>query len=201
MRGDKIILSDESHAGALRIMDLITAMGQPFPLSIGIAGESGSGKSSTAHSLARLAGDAGFQSVILAQDDYFHLPPAANHARREEALTHVGPAEVDLELLAEHVQLLKAGREVELRVVWWHENSVGWETLAARQWDLVIVEGTYVCLLGSLDVRAFIPRTYRETRPDRIARSREAVTPFIEQVLEIEHQIISQHRALADVVI
>ena len=32
-------------------------------------------------------------------------------------------------------------------------------------------------------------------------RGREDFDPFIEQVLEIEHEIISQHMALADVVI
>lgn len=201
MRGDKIVISHESAAGADRIMELIQSSGRTFPLAVAIAGESGAGKSSTALSLAHLTAEAGRKSITLAQDDYFHLPPADNHEQRMKDLTRVGPGEVDLELLNEHVCRLKDGLQVDLRIVSWDENSVGWEPIDAQPWDMVIVEGTYVSLLAAVDVRAFVDRTYHDTRADRISRARERVTPFIEEVLEIEHRIIAKHRVLADVVI
>ena len=42
---------------------------------VGVAGESGSGKSVTASSLARELGAMGHAALVLHQDDYFVLPP------------------------------------------------------------------------------------------------------------------------------
>jgi uridine kinase len=66
---------------------------------------------------------------------------------------------------------------------------------------VVIVEGTYTTLLKNVDLRAFIDRDFRQTRKARVARSRDPLTDFIEKVLLIEHEIISGHRQLADLVI
>ena len=64
-----------------------------------------------------------------------------------------------------------------------------------------IAEGTYTSLLQQVDRRVFIARNRLDTMEHRMKRGREDFDPFIEQVLEIEHEIISQHLALADVVI
>ena len=53
----------------------------------------------------------------------------------------------------------------------------------------------------NVDARIFIDRTRLETRAAREKRGREPMDPFIEEVLEIEHAIISAHKARADIVI
>ena len=72
------------------------------------------------------------------------------------------------------------------------------ETAARR--DVLIVEGTYTTLLENVDLRTFINRTYHQTKKARLARARDPDVGFLERVLEIEHQEISQHKARADVV-
>ena len=60
-----------------------------------------------------------------------------------------------------------------------------------------------VSLLENVDTRVFIARDYEATRAHREKRKRDAaeLDPFIDEVLKIEHAIISGHRARADVVI
>jgi uridine kinase len=52
-----------------------------------------------------------------------------------------------------------------------------------------------------VDRRVFIARNRLETLEHRMKRGREDFDPFIEQVLTREHEIISQHRDRADIVI
>jgi uridine kinase len=52
-----------------------------------------------------------------------------------------------------------------------------------------------------VDRRVFIARNRLETMEHRMKRGREELDSFIEEVLKKEHEIISQHRGGADVVI
>jgi uridine kinase len=67
--------------------------------------------------------------------------------------------------------------------------------------NALIAEGTYTSLLQFADYRVFINRDYHQTLEARKRRARDKWEPFMQDVLEREHQIISQHKALADVVI
>ncbi|GAH38333.1 unnamed protein product, partial [marine sediment metagenome] len=60
---------------------------------------------------------------------------------------------------------------------------------------------TYTSLLKFVDFRVFIDRDYRQTLEARKRRARDKFEPFVEDVLEREHQIISQHQSLANVII
>ena len=86
-------------------------------------------------------------------------------------------------------------------LVIYEEDRITEETLDLGAVDIVIAEGTYTSLLENVDTRVFIARNRLETMEHRMKRGREDFDPFIEQVLEIEHEIISQHRERADIVI
>jgi len=64
-----------------------------------------------------------------------------------------------------------------------------------------ILEGTYLALLEDIDTKVFMTRDYKDTWEARVERSRDPITPFIEEVLEIEHQIIKPHQELADITV
>jgi uridine kinase len=203
MIGDKLVITDYHRAAARRVYDHLERLGAAGPMGVSVSGESGCGKSETAHCLKELLEAGGRRCVILAQDDYFHLPPRSNHEKRLEQFDWVGPGEVRLGLLDEHVALLKSGSRERLTkpLVYFEENRIGEEILPPGPYDVVIVEGTYTALLENLDARAFIDRNYRQTKKARLARARDPALDFLEKVLEREHGIISAHRSLADVVI
>ena len=140
--------------------------------------------------------------ILLGQDDYFRLPPKSNHNRRFEGIDWVGPGEVRIDLLDEHVRAIKDGATAITKpLVYFEEARIDEETIEGGPWEAVIIEGTYTSLVPSLDVRAFIDRDYRQTKKHRLERARDPDVAFLEQVLAIEHAEISQHKARADVVI
>jgi uridine kinase len=197
--GDKLVITDYHRAAAHQILDRLIARRHEAALAASVSGESGSGKSETAHCLGDLLEAEGLRCVILAQDDYFRLPPRSNHARRLEDFSWIGPGEVRLDLLDAHVAELKARGHGGLRkpLVYFEEDRIGEEVIPPGPYDVVIVEGTYTALLANLDVRAFIDRDYRQTKKARLERARDPAIDFLERV----HGIISRHRELADVVI
>jgi uridine kinase len=169
---------------------------------IGVAGESGSGKSVTAICLARDLEAEGRATLVLHQDDYFHLPPRTNHEHRMRDLSRVGPQEVQLELLAGHVAAFRSRQaNVDGPVVDYPNNRFLTQRLDLTTPDVLLVEGTYALMLPDLDVRIFLEATHEETRERRAVRNRDIDEPMVDHVLAIEHQIIAAQRGHATLVI
>ncbi len=169
---------------------------------IAIAGESGSGKTIAAVSLQRGLSAAGIAVTALHQDDYFRRPPRANHEHRKHDLGSVGPQEVDLELLRDHVAAFRASAsnvgvpQVDYAGDRFLTSRADFSTDAA-----LVVEGTYVLRLDDIDVRIFLEATSDDTRERRRLRNRDLHEPFVEQVLAIEHDLIAPQAAAAHIVI
>lgn len=175
--------------------------GGPRPV-IGIAGESGSGKTVTALALVAALTARGVTVAVLHQDDYFVRPPRTNHEYRTQDIGAVGPQEVQLDLLASHIAAFREGRHgVEAPRVDYPANRFVTHHLDFADTDVLLVEGTYVLQLDTLDVRIFLEATHEETRQRRRERNRDIDAPVIDKILAIEHHIIAAQRARADVVI
>ena len=169
---------------------------------IAIAGESGSGKSITADCLAYELTSTGIPTVVLHQDDYFHRPPATNHAHRLRDLGSVGPQEVDLVRLRAHVDAFRSGaNDIAAPEVEYRTNRFNTCTRHFAAVTLLIVEGTYVVEHVQADARIFLEATSVDTRERRRERNRDIDAPIVEQVLAIEHALIAPQVTLADIVI
>lgn len=204
MRGDVIIVEEHHRKAAEKIVGYLAPLVRESlrPYAITVAGESGSGKSETAKALCERFQDEGIPSIILQQDDYFHLPPKSNDRRRREDISWVGMQEVKLDLLDQHLQQARgAVPEITKPLVIYDEDTVIEETLAVGDARVVIAEGTYTTSLENVDTRVFINRNRLETLESRAKRAREEIEPFLEQVLEIEHEIIAPQRERAEIII
>lgn len=204
MKGD-IILVGEEHKNAAeqiieRLFDEIAATDRRYTMTV--AGESGSGKSETGQALADALEARGVKTVVLQQDDYYVLPPKFNDAARRANFAWVGTTEVRLDLLDEHLRLAQEGAAAITKpLVIYADNQIVDETISLQDAAAVIAEGVYTSLCNHVDRRVFIARNRLETMEHRMKRGREDFDPFIEKVLEKEHEIISQHRPRADVII
>ena len=202
MIGDKLVINAYHEENGRRIASACARLIEEFerPIAITVAGESGSGKSETAATTARELIASGLRVAILAQDDYFKLPPMSNAARRKEGIDWVGMGEVRLDLMDAHLAAAKRGEPSIVKpLVVFDEDRITEETLPLEGVDAVIAEGTYTTSLKEADFRAFIDRTYIDTLDHRKRRARdEAEGEFIEKILKIEHEIISGHKPLAD---
>ena len=169
---------------------------------IAVAGESGSGKSTTATLLRDQLSNGGVPAGIIHQDDYFLRPPRTNHEYRLLDLRHVGPQEVNLDLLQEHVAAFLDGQAgVDAPAVDYPANRFVTRRLDFSGLSALIVEGTYVFRLRGIDARIFLEATHEDTRERRRIRNRDIDAPVIDQILAIEHEIIAQQANQADIVI
>jgi uridine kinase len=201
MIGDKLIIEQHHTDRAAEILVLVADR----PLDkfvITVAGESGAGKSELASEIARLLTEEGFKTGILQQDDYFVFPPKTNHEMRRRNLEQVGPYEVKLDFLNSNLRSFKRGESpIYKPLVIFDEDRITSEEMDTGDLQVLVAEGTYTSLLQFVDIRVFIDRDYHQTLEARKRRARDKWEPFVQDVLEREHQIISQHKALADVVI
>jgi uridine kinase len=201
MIGDKLVIETHHTDRATEIYALLAdRMGDRFVITV--AGESGSGKSELASEIARLLTEGGLKAGILQQDDYFVFPPQTNHEMRRRNLEQVGIYEVKLDFLDSNLRSFKrAEGPIYKPLVIYDQDRITAEELDTSSLKILIAEGTYTSLLQFADFRVFIGRDYHQTLEARKRRARDKWEPFIQDVLEREHQIISQHKALADVVI
>lgn len=204
MKGDVIIVEEYHRKAAETIINklLPKIQAKEGRYTITVAGESGSGKSETAKALAEALEKQAITAGVYQQDDYFVYPPKTNHNTRVKDIGWVGSQEVRLDLLDEHLKAALDGKnEVVKPLVIYEEDTITEETMSLAGLKVVIAEGTYTTLLQNVDTKIFIARNRLETMAAREKRAREAMDPFIEEVLKIEHDIISKHKDLADIVI
>jgi uridine kinase len=204
MRGDVVLVGEEHRNAAGRIADRLIdeVRKSDRRFTVTVAGESGSGKSETGQALSDAFEERGVHAVVLQQDDYYVLPPKSNDAARRANFCWVGTTEVRLDLLDAHLAAAQSGEAgITKPLVIYDEDRIDEETVSFDHVDVVIAEGVYTSLCDHVDRRVFIARNRLETLEHRMKRGREDFDPFIEQVLTREHEIISQHRDRADIVI
>ena len=203
MLGENVDASKANKELIEQMIQIVQSKLTSNKLVISICGESGSGKSVTTAALNAGLENQGINSLILQMDDYFKLPPESNRLNRRKSLDNVGPHEVDLEKLDEVIQsILSGAKALTVPQVDYHANDKGEaEFLIPQDLKVIIVEGTYVSLLKTPELRFFIQRTYEDTHLHRTARSREPQTDFLLEVLAIEHGIVQEFYASADYII
>jgi uridine kinase len=148
------------------------------PLVLGIAGGSGSGKSTIAKAI--LAALVPGQGILLEQDHYYkpqlHLPPA------DRALVNYDhPDALELDLLAKHVDELLAGRPIDRPSYDFACHDRAKQPLRVEPAPVIIVEGILVLadeeLRRRFNVRLFVDtdadiRLMRRIRRDLEQRGR-----------------------------
>jgi uridine kinase len=204
MRGDILIISDHHRQAAeeiinLTLIDIKQKTGKYF---FTVAGESGAGKSEIAYAIEQSLEKMNIPAYIIQQDDYFHLPPKTNENSRILNINQVGPGEVRLDLLNETINALKEGKQnISKPLVIFEEDRITEEVLNLQAFKVIIIEGTYTTLVDNIDCHVFIDRNRDDTREDRLKRNREKQNDYLERILEIEHNIISRHKDMADIII
>ena len=204
MKGDKLIIGEHHRRAATRIAAILVPEIEQSAsrFVVTIAGESGSGKSETGAALSEALAGLGIGSVILQQDDYFIYPPKTNEQMRRRNIDHVGISEVRLDLLDADLADAHAGKESIVKpLVDFDADLITEETIDLSAAAAVIVEGTYTTLLANVNHRVFIDRSHVDTHEARKHRARDVMDDFLEQVLEIEHGIISPQKSRADIII
>ncbi len=204
MKGDILILDDNHRKAAREVVEIILTDIQSHSgkFIISVAGESGAGKSEVAEAISDELKKHNLKSFVFGQDDYFKLPPKTNENKRKEDISWVGINEVKLELLDQNlIKAKESNAPLTKPLVDFNADKIGEETVNLSAFEVLIAEGTYCTTLKNIDCKVFIDRNKMDTVESRKKRAREAQDEFLDNILTIEHEIISKHKELANIVI
>jgi uridine kinase len=183
---------------------------RPAPLVIGVAGGSGSGKTTVVRRIIESIGDD--QVTILEHDRYYR---DRNDLRLEEraALNYDHPDSLETDLLVRHVQGLRAGRPVQVPDYDFARYARRADTVPALPRKAIIVEGILIfvdaALRGLMDVKVFVDadadtRFIRRLQRDIAERGR-TVPSVIEQYLgtvkPMHLEFVEPSKRYADIII
>ena len=111
-------------------------------LIVGIAGGSGSGKTTMAERLVESAGRIGLEGQIFSLDSYYRpLGHLSLKARREYNFDH--PDAIDYALAASQLKALREGRAIRQPVYDFTVHTRGGATVPRRPTPLIVVEGLH----------------------------------------------------------
>ena len=179
-------------------------------LVIGIAGGSGSGKTTVVQAITRQLKE---KVVIVPQDSYYkdssHLPL---EERQKVNFDH--PDSIDFALLNEHLRALKDGKTIEQPVYSYLTCSrSATETVTVRPADVIIIEGIliFTCaeLRNQMDIKIFVDaddddRLMRVMARDILERGKTVETVierYTKTVKPMYLQFIEPSKRYADIII
>lgn len=179
-------------------------------LVIGIAGGTGSGKTTVVENIIRQLNSE--EVVVLSQDNYYLDNSGLSIAERE-ALNYDHPKSIDFSLLTEHVRALKKGESIQQPVYSFitHSRTGNYHTIQPRK--VLIVEGILVLsdpdLLEEFDVKVYVHADSDERLIRRIRRDTQERGRTIEEVLHryqttlkpMHQEFIEPSKAHADIII
>jgi uridine kinase len=150
----------------------------PHTLVVGIAGGTGSGKTTVAAKLAAAMPPG--RCVTIEHDAYYrdqgHLSPS-----EREKINYDHPSSLESDLLAEHLRWLRAGRPIEIPIYDFANHTRRSETRRIAPARVIIVEGilvfTEAALREQIDIKIFVDtdadiRLMRRIRRDLEQRGR-----------------------------
>ena len=180
------------------------------PLVIGIAGGSGSGKTSVTNAIYDVFKE---NSVVIIEQDYYYKDQT--HLRFEERLqtNYDHPLAFDTDLLISHIQTLLDRDSIEKPVYDYALHTRSTETVAIEPKDVIILEGILVLedvnLRELMDIKLFVDtdadlRIIRRLQRDITERGR-SIDSVIEQYLSVvrpmHNQFIEPTKRYADIII
>lgn len=153
-------------------------------LVIGIAGGTGSGKTTVVNKILQQLNTEGVN--VLSQDNYYHDNQHLTLAERE-MLNYDHPHSIDFELLLNHVQMLKNNQTIEQPVYSFVTHSRTGDHVLVEPKNVLIVEGILVLsnkeLLNEYDLKVFVQADSDERLIRRIRRDTQERGRDLQEVL------------------
>ncbi len=180
------------------------------PVIIGLAGGTGSGKTTVARALNKIVGEG--RIAVLLHDAYYrnldHLPPAQ---RAEFNFDH--PDALDTDLLIQHIKELKAGNSIEMPIYDFKTHSRTTKTIHIDPEPVIMVEGILIFAEPELrklfDVKIFVDtdadiRFIRRVQRDVAERGRtveSVINQYLTTVRPMHLEFVEPSKRYADVII
>jgi uridine kinase len=180
------------------------------PLVFGVAGGSGSGKTTVVRKIMDALGDT--DVVVLEHDRYYRDHPELRLEERA-ALNYDHPNSLDTDLLVSHLRDLRAGRAVDVPVYDFSLHARKAETTPIKPGSAIIVEGILIftdkVLRSLMDVKVFVDtdgdtRFIRRLERDVAERGRtvsSVIDQYLSTVKPMHLEFVEPSKRYADVII
>ena len=179
------------------------------PFIIGIAGGTGSGKSTFTNRLKDIFKD---QVTVLYYDNYYKAHNDLPFEERKK-INYDHPDAFETELLLEHLKMLKAGKSIECPVSDYKQHNRTNEVTIVEPRDIILLEGILVLadsrLRDQMDIKIFVEadadeRILRRVVRDVKERGRDIdniVEQYLTTVKPMHYLYVEPTRVYADLVI
>lgn len=179
-------------------------------LIIGIAGGTGSGKTTVVNKI--LADLPQEDIIVLSQDHYYHDNKHLSFEEREK-INFDHPRAIDFDLLVDHIKALKSGKAIYQPTYSFITHTRTGDFVYIRPHRVIIIEGilvfTHQFLRGLFDMKIFIhadadERLIRRIKRDILERGRdldEVLCRYQETLKPMHEQFIEPTKSYADIII
>jgi uridine kinase len=184
--------------------------GEDRPAIIGIAGGSGSGKTTIAESVVTAVG---VDLVSLIQHDAYYRDLPHLDIKERAAVNYDHPDSLETELLIEQIHQLRAGDEIRRPVYDFTNHRRTTETVVVKPEPVVIIEGILVLsepeLRNVMDLKIYVDadadlRLMRRLQRDIIERERtlnSVIDQYQKTVRPMHLQFVEPSKRYADIIV
>lgn len=183
---------------------------ETYPLIIGVAGGSGSGKSTVARHMVE---NLGSENVTYVEHDSYYKDQSHNPMELRAQVNYDHPDSLDNDLLFEHLQMLASGQAVELPLYDFKTYVRLPETRLAAPRQVILVEGilifTDVRIRNMMNLKIFVDtdadiRFIRRLRRDVAVRGRtmeSVIDQYLNTVRLMHLEFVEPTKRFADLII
>lgn len=182
------------------------------PIIIGIAGGTGSGKTSVANAVLEDLEKDGNQTILLEQDSYYKDNNKLSFSEKVD-LNYDHPNAIDFDLLIFHVKQLLEKKNIDKPIYNFKEHKRETFTEKIEAKDIIIVEGILILAIKELrelfDMKIFVDtdddiRLLRRVERDMLERARSfdsVKNQYINTVKPMHLEFVEPSKRYADVII
>ena len=176
---------------------------------IGVAGGTGSGKTTLTHHLKEHFGE---DVTVIGHDSYYKRQEGKTYEERARQ-NYDHPSAFDTDLLIEHLQALKRGESIQCPVYSYTDHNRTDQTVTVHPAKVIIVEGILIfqnpVLRDMFDIKLFVEtdadeRILRRALRDVEERGRtlqSVVTQYLTTVKPMHDQYVEPSRKYADIIV
>ncbi len=180
------------------------------PVVIGVAGGTGSGKTTVARAILKRAGT---QQISLIQHDAYYKDLSDLPLAQRSMMNFDHPDALDNELLIVHLKELKAGRAIEMPVYDFTTHTRTGQTRRVEPHRIILVEGILIfadeALRRLMDVKIYVDtdsdiRFIRRLQRDIAERGRtmeSVIHQYLTTVRPMHQEFVEPSKRYADVII
>ena len=181
------------------------------PITLGIAGGSGAGKTTLAKAVFKELG--GVEHCVYLTHDHYYKDQSHKTLEERSKTNFDHPDSLETDLLVEHLKALKAGRAANLPTYDFATHSRTPVTTFVHPKPVIIVEGilvfTHPLLCEEMDIKVFVDadadtRAVRRINRDMIERGRtldSVMQQYQATVKPMHNQFVEPSKAQADVIV